>query len=97
MERLKQDSKFDVKKVPVEELSEQLKKMSPEEREKHLRGLLAKREELQKQIVELAKKRETYIQTELKNKPNAADKAFDEAVRGALRDQGKKKGIEIPK
>jgi hypothetical protein len=97
VERLKQDAKFDVKKVPPAELSEQMKKMTPEEREKHVRDLLAKREELQKQIVDLAKKREVYIQNELKNKPSAADRAFDEAVRGALREQGKQKGIGIPR
>jgi von Willebrand factor type A domain len=97
VERLRQDPKFDVKKVAAEELTDELKKMTPEEREKHVRNLLAKREELEKQIGELAKKREAYIQAELKKNPNAADRAFDEAVRGALRDQGKKKGLDIPK
>jgi hypothetical protein len=95
--RLRQDPKFDVKKLAAEELSDELKKMTPEEREKHVRGLLAKREELEKQIGELAKKREAYVQAELKKNPNAADRAFDEAVKNALRDQAKKKGLDIPK
>jgi hypothetical protein len=97
VERLRDDPKLDVKKIPVEELPDELKKLTPEEREKHVRNLLVKREELQKQIGELAKKRESYIQDELKKRPSAADRAFDEAVRGALREQAKKKGIEIPK
>jgi len=97
VERLKQDPKFDVKKVPENELCDEMKKLKPEEREKHVKEMLAKREELQKQIVDLAKKRDAYIATEQKKNPNPGEKAFDEAVRGTLRDQAKKKGIEIPK
>jgi hypothetical protein len=90
------DPQFDVQKVPVEELSEEMKKLTPTQREKHVRDLLARREELQKQIADLAKKREAYLEAERQKNPNAADKAFDAAVRGALRDQAKKKGIDIP-
>jgi hypothetical protein len=96
VEKLKSDPKFDVKKVPVEELNDELKKMTPEDREKHVKKLLAEREEIQKKIADLAKKREAWVQAELKKNPNPADKAFDDAVQGALREQGKKKGIEIP-
>jgi len=96
VDKLKADPKFDIKKVPVEELSEELKKMTPEDREKHVKACLAKRETVQKEISELNKQRETYIQSERKKNPSAADKAFDEAVRGAIREQAKKKGIEIP-
>jgi hypothetical protein len=95
VERMKRDGAFDVKKIPAQELPEALRKMTPEEREKHVKELLAKREELQKQIVELSTKRDAYIQEELKKNPNPADRAFDDAVRGALREQAKKKGIEI--
>jgi hypothetical protein len=97
VERLQRDAKFDVKKLPAEQLPEELRKMTPEDREKHLKKLAAQREQIQKQINELAAKRETYIRDELKKKPSAADKAFDTAVRGALREQAKAKGIDIPK
>ena len=97
VERLRQDPKFDVKKVPEAELPDALKKMTPEEREKHVRKLSGERAEIQEKINELAKKREAYIQAELKKKPSATDRAFDEAVRGALRDQARTKGIAIPK
>jgi hypothetical protein len=33
----------------------------------------------------------------MKKNPSAADKAFDEAVRGALCEQAAKKGIHIPR
>jgi len=97
VERLRQDPKFDIKKVPEAELPDQLQKMTPKAREKHVKKLSGEREEIQKKINELATKREAYIQAELKKRPSATDRAFDEAIRGALRDQAKTKGIDIPK
>jgi hypothetical protein len=97
VERLRQDPKFDVKKIAAEELPPELRKMKPEEREKHLRKLAAERATIQKRITELADKRDAYIREEMKKKPDAAQRAFDEAVRGTLRDQAKAKGIDIPK
>jgi hypothetical protein len=96
VERLKNDPKFDVKKVPVDELTEELKKMTPEQREKHVKKQLAERETLQKQIGELGKKREAFVSAERKKNGSKADKAFDEAVRTALRQQAAKKQINIP-
>lgn len=97
VDKVKTDPKFDVKKVPVAELPEELKKMKPEEREKYVKELVVKRETLQKKISDLGKKRETYIQEQQKKNPSKADQAFDDAVRTALREQAQKKGIEIPK
>jgi hypothetical protein len=96
VDRLKNDPKFDVKKVPTEELCDELKNMKPEVREKYVKEMLARRETLQKQINELNVRRSEYLNQEMKKKPSAADKAFDEAVRGALRQQAADKGIKIP-
>jgi hypothetical protein len=96
VDRLKNDPKFDVKKVPEAELSDELKKMKPEEREKYVKEMLAKRNALQQQISELSVKRAEYIRQETKKNPSKADKAFDEAVRGALREQAAAKGMKIP-
>lgn len=97
VDRLKEDPKFDVKKVPVEELCDEMKKMTPEEREKHVKDKLAQREALQKQINELNAKRMAYLAEYQKKHPSPAQKVFDEAVRSVIRDQAEKKGIEIPK
>ncbi len=97
VEQCIKDPKFDVKTIKVEDLPDELKKMTPEEREKHVKGLVAKRGEIQKKIADLTKAREAYVQAELKKNPNPSAKAFDEAIQGAIRDQAKKKGIEIPK
>ncbi len=96
VDKLKEDPKFDVKKLKEEELCEEMKKLKPEEREAFLKKKLAERESMQKQILSLNAKRDNYIREETKKNPNAADKAFDEAVKGALRDQAKQKGIKIP-
>lgn len=96
VEKLKADPKFDVKTLKEEELPEVLKKKTADEREKYLKDLLAKREDLQKQINDLNKKREAFIAEETKKSGSKTDKAFDEAVKGLLREQCQKKGIEIP-
>jgi hypothetical protein len=96
VEKCKNDPNFDVKKVKEEELNDELKKMKPEEREAHVKKLLAEREAIQKKIAEIGKKRDEFVAAELKKKNADGAKALDEAIRGTLRDQAKKKGIEIP-
>lgn len=96
VDRMKNDKDFDIKKVPVDELCDQMKKMTPEERVKHVAEMAAKRDALQKQIATLAQAREAFIKEELKKNPNAADKAFDEAIRGALKEQAGRQGIVVP-
>ncbi len=96
VDRLKNDPKFDIKQVPVDELCDEMKAMTPEQREQHVKTLLGKREELQKRVGELARERAAYIEAERKKKPSSADQAFDQAVRSALREQAQRKGIEIP-
>jgi hypothetical protein len=96
VQKLKDDPKFDVKTVPVAELNDEMKKMKPEEREAYVKKQLAERETLEKHINELGKKREATIAAERKKHGSKADKDFDEAVRSALCEQAKKKGILIP-
>jgi len=96
VDRLRRDKDFDVKKVPVDELCESMKKLTPEEREKYVKDMLAKREAMQKETLELSAKRDTYIAEEMKKKAASGDKAFDEALRGAIREQAAAKGIKLP-
>src|SRR6516162_3408915 len=96
VDRLKDDPKFDVTKVPEEELCEELRKLKPEERVAHVKKQLAEREAIQKEILEVSKQRGAYIKEAMKKDDKLGDKAFDEAVRGALRAQASKKGFTIP-
>ncbi len=95
VDRMKNDAKFDIKKLTLEELPEDMKKMTPDEREAHIKKMASEREGLQKQINELTVKRQAYLSEYQKKNPSSADKAFDDAVRGAIRDQAKGKGIVI--
>ncbi len=96
VDRLKEDPKFDVKSLKESEMCEELKKLKPAEREAYLKKKLEERQAIQKQILTTSAKRDEYIRNEVKKNPNAADKAFDEAIKSALRDQAKQKGIKIP-
>jgi len=96
VDKLKEDPKFDITKVPEKELCEELRKLKPEERVKYVKDRLNKRLALQKEITELSKKRDEYVKEEMKKKAKKGDKAFDEAVRGTLREQAARKGLTIP-
>src|SRR5262245_19045452 len=96
VDRLRDDPKFDISKIPEDQLCDELKKLKPEERVKFVEKKLEERKAIQKDIEELSKKRAEYIATELKKNAKQGDAAFDEAVRKTLRDQAAKKGIEVP-
>jgi hypothetical protein len=96
VDKLKDDPKFDITKVPEKELCEELRKLKPEERVKYVKDRLNKRLALQKEITELSKQRDQYVKEEMKKKAKKGDKAFDEAVRSSLREQAARKGLTIP-
>jgi hypothetical protein len=96
VDRLKDDPKFDITKISEDELCEELRKLKPEERVAVVKKKLAERDAIQKEIVEVSKKRGDYIKEEMKKNDKLGDRAFDEAVRGALRAQASKKGFTIP-
>jgi len=96
VDKLKEDPKFDIKKVPEDELCTELKKLKPEEREQFVKDKLAEREKIQKQILDLSKQRGDYVREQQKKNPNPAEKAFEDAVKPLLREQAAQKGIKIP-
>jgi hypothetical protein len=97
VDRMKNDPKFDIKSIKEEDLCEELRKIKPEERETFVKKKAAEREEMRKQIDELNAKRGKFIQEEMKKQPKSeGDKAFDEAMKSAIRDLAGKKGIKIP-
>jgi hypothetical protein len=83
-----------VKLAEVEEkdLPEKMRSMTLEERQKHLDGKWAKRQEIQKQVNEMSKKRRAFVTEEMKRQSFDESKAFDVAVRKAIRAQAEKKG-----
>jgi hypothetical protein len=88
---------FDIKKIKEEELCDELKKLTPDERVAFIKKKADERAELQKKIADLSAKRAKKIEEELAKKPKTeGEKALDEAVKGLIRDQAKAKGFEIP-
>jgi hypothetical protein len=96
VERLEEDKNFDVTKVPVEDLPEEMKKMTPEERVKYVKDKLAEREKIRGRINEVGKKQREHIEVERKKVASKGEKALDEAIKQVVREQCHKKGIEIP-
>jgi hypothetical protein len=96
VDKCKEDPKFDVTKLPPEQLPEEMRKLKPEERAAHIKKKAEERAAIQKHVAELTAKREAFLQELRKKEPNAADKAFDEAVRAMLCEQAAPKGITIP-
>jgi hypothetical protein len=79
--------------VKDDELPEEMKKMSKEEREKYIEQKAKEREELQKKIEELSAKRNEYIKNELSKRSEKGD-GFDEKVIEAVRKHASEKGIK---
>jgi len=96
VDRLTDDPKFDITKVPEDQLCDELKKLKPAERVKYVKEKLAQRQALRKEIAELSKQRADYVRQEMKKHARKGDQAFDDAVRSTVREQARKKGIKVP-
>ena len=82
-----------VDKLKEEDLPENMRRMSPEQRKQDIEKRLAERRELRSQIMSLSKQRAEYIEAERK-KSGGKDNGFDAAVSAALKEQLKRKGIK---
>ncbi len=97
VDRMKNDPKFDIKTVKDEELCEEMKKMTPDERLAFLKKKEEERAKIQKEIGELSAKRAKHIEEEQKKAPKSdGEKALDEALKVTIRSQAKDKGFEVP-
>jgi Mg-chelatase subunit ChlD len=88
------DKTLKLEEIDQKQLPADLQKLDRDELQKHLTKARDERADLQKQIVEISKKREAYIKSE--NKRRAAEgkgDAFDQKVTDTLHAQAAKKGI----
>jgi hypothetical protein len=93
---MRTDKDFDLKKIKVEDLPEEMRKLKPEEREGYLKKKAEARAEIQKKVADLTGKRAKFIEDERKKQPkSAADQAFDEGLRGILKEQAASKGMRV--
>jgi von Willebrand factor type A domain len=97
VDRYQADPKMDFSKLPEKELSDELKKMSPDERKQYVVKKLEEREAIKNEINQLSKERAQYLTEETRKQNKKSGDTLDEALRATLREQSAKKGLEIPK
>jgi hypothetical protein len=96
VDRCKNDKKFDLTKLPADELPEAMRKLTAEQKVAYVQDMTAKRAVIQQQIDALSKERTTYVNEQLRKNATAGAQAFDAALRETLRIQAKERGIIIP-
>jgi hypothetical protein len=89
------DGRAKLDELKEEQLPDELKGKSPEERKTWLDAKAKERAELQAKVVDLNKKRDAFLAEELEKR--GAKDGFDAVVKDALRAQAAKKGITIRK
>lgn len=89
------DGDADLGSIKQEELPDELKSLTPEQRTAHIEKLKAERAAAQKKIVELSAKRSEYIRTKLaESTASKPADAFDARVLETLKAQARDKGIK---
>jgi hypothetical protein len=96
IDRMKRDPKFDVTQLKDDELSDELRKMKPDERVAFVKKKAEERDAIQKEIDVVSAKRLKCVEEVLRKNKTTADKAFDVAIRATLREQAAACGIKIP-
>jgi hypothetical protein len=95
LDRMRDDPKFDVKALKAEELCDEMKKLTPDERVPYLKKKADERAAVQKEINDLSAKRAAFLTEERKKAPKSAgEQALDEALKGIIREQATAKGFE---
>ena len=84
---------LDVTKLEEDQLPEEMKGMTPEERDAYVSEMQGKRAELQEKINELNEERREYIEKEMKKK--AEENTLDTAIITAVRDQAVEKDYQF--
>jgi hypothetical protein len=88
------DKDFKFEDVKKENLPEEMRKMNQEGQKTYIEKKAKEREDIKQNIIELSKKRDAYIQEEMKKLKPVGD-AFDQVIIGTLRKQAEKKGFKF--
>jgi len=88
------DPKFVLTTVKKEDLPEALRKLTPEDLQKHVDGMAKKRATIQKQVAEIGKKRDAFVLEERKKLAGRGEKLFEEAMLESVRAQARSRGFE---
>ena len=91
------NKQVDLTKIKQEDLPEELKGKSAEEIKLVLDKKFEERKKIQLQVGQVNAKRSVWVAKELAESGKSKDKAFDEAIRSAIRSQAAQKGYSFPK
>jgi hypothetical protein len=86
---------FDLAKIPKEQLPAEMQNMTPEQQKQFIATKDKERAALQKQIGELGRKREEFVQAELKKNNVNLDQALDEQILRTIRNQATNRGFKF--
>ena len=86
------DQKFSLKSVKKEELPEEMREMTDEEREAYVQGKADERKKIQAKILELNKRRQSYVAEKLKEEAGK-DETVGSAIVRTIRTQAAERGI----
>ena len=86
---------FDLAKISKEQLPKEMQNMTPAEQKKFIAEKDKERGALQKQIGELGRKREDFINAELKKNNVNLDQALDEQILRTIRNQATHRGFRF--
>ena len=86
---------FKIEDVKTEDLPENMRSMTLEQKKAHVAEMTQKRSEMQTKIADLGAKRQAYVEAEMKKMADAGDKSFDAAIRKAIRAQAVSKGFKF--
>jgi len=78
---------FELEKVKDEDLPEEMRKMTLEEKKAHIAEMATKRARIQKEVQELNAKRDVYVKEEMAKKGLNENASLDNALREAIRTQ----------
>jgi hypothetical protein len=89
------EGKVNVEELDEDQLPEEMKKMTKEQRKEFIQKKMKEREEIQKKINQLRKERDKYVTA--KEKQMAADSTLQNAITNSVREQALEKNFKFEK
>jgi hypothetical protein len=89
------EGKVKLEEVDADELPDELKDLTPEERAEHIAGLSERRAEVQAKIEELSKKRQAHLEEQLREMNLDEGKSLDHAIHKCISEQAEAVGLAL--
>jgi hypothetical protein len=85
-----------LEEIDPADLPENMRQMTTDERAAYVGQVSRQRDEIKQQIESVSAQRRAYVAAEMKRQALDASKSLDDAVRRAVRDQARQKGLSFP-